>query len=229
MGIAYNPKIVTDGLVLCLDAANQKSYPGSGTTWNDLSGNGNNGTLVNGVGYSADNKGIMVFDGANDTVDCGPTPQINSSLTQLTVSIWVYPTISATKCIMENGTNHSTNTFYMFQENSNYFTFEVYGTNYDIVYANYIYQLNTWYNLVGVWTADNRVDLYTNGTLTSGTRGGVVQSSVRNGNTNMFVGSRAGISYFNSGNISQPMLYNIALSAKQINQNFNATRGRYGI
>jgi hypothetical protein len=57
MGIAYNPRTITDGLVLCLDAANPKSYPGSGTTWTDLSGNGNNGTLVNGVGYSGDNLG----------------------------------------------------------------------------------------------------------------------------------------------------------------------------
>jgi hypothetical protein len=40
MGIAYNPRTITDGLVLCLDAANSKSYPGSGTTWTDLSGNG---------------------------------------------------------------------------------------------------------------------------------------------------------------------------------------------
>lgn len=45
MGIAYNPKIVTNGLVLCLDAVNDKSYPGSGTTWRDLSGNGNNGSM----------------------------------------------------------------------------------------------------------------------------------------------------------------------------------------
>ena len=53
MGVDYNPKIVTNGLVLCLDAANVKSYPGSGTTWIDLSGNGNNGTLTN-TTYSQD-------------------------------------------------------------------------------------------------------------------------------------------------------------------------------
>jgi hypothetical protein len=54
MAISYNPRIVTDGLVLALDAGNPKSYPGSGTTWTDLSGNGNNGTLVNGVGYNSE-------------------------------------------------------------------------------------------------------------------------------------------------------------------------------
>jgi hypothetical protein len=58
--------IVRDGLVLNLDAGNPASYPGTGTTWTDLSGNGNNGTLVNGVGYSSDNGGSLVFDGVND-------------------------------------------------------------------------------------------------------------------------------------------------------------------
>lgn len=66
MALAHNPKIVTDGLVLCLDAANPKSYPGSGTVWSDLSGNGNNGTLVNGVGYNSNNGGYLTFDGSND-------------------------------------------------------------------------------------------------------------------------------------------------------------------
>ena len=58
--------IIDDGLVLYLDAANTKSYPGSGTTWTDLSGNGNNGTLENGVGYNSGNGGSLVFDGVDD-------------------------------------------------------------------------------------------------------------------------------------------------------------------
>ena len=62
MALAHSPKIVTDGLVLCLDAANPKSYPGSGTTWTDLSGNGNNGTLVNGASYNSVNNGVFVLD-----------------------------------------------------------------------------------------------------------------------------------------------------------------------
>ena len=69
----YGPKIVTDGLVLCLDAADQNSYPGSGNTWYDLSGNGNNGTLVNGVGYNSGNLGSLVFGGVDDYVNCENT------------------------------------------------------------------------------------------------------------------------------------------------------------
>jgi hypothetical protein len=63
MATFTGPNVVSQGLVLALDAGNSKSYPGSGTTWSDLSGNGNNGTLVNGVGYNSSNLGSLVFDG----------------------------------------------------------------------------------------------------------------------------------------------------------------------
>ena len=62
------PNVVTDGLVLYLDAGNVKSYPGTGTVWSDLSGDGNNGDLINGITYSSGN---LLFDGSIDYVDCG--------------------------------------------------------------------------------------------------------------------------------------------------------------
>jgi len=62
------PNIVTSGLVLQLDAANTKSYPGSGTTWTDLSGNGNNGTLTNSPTFSSANGGIFTFNGTNQFI-----------------------------------------------------------------------------------------------------------------------------------------------------------------
>ena len=86
MSLYHSPQISLNGLVLCLDAANPKSYPGSGTTWTDLSGNGNNGTLVNGVGYSSDNLGSLVFDGANDYVNAG---NLGSFYSQGTISYWM--------------------------------------------------------------------------------------------------------------------------------------------
>ena len=67
MGLAHSPRIVTDGLVLCLDAASKRSYPGTGTTWTDLKG-GNNGTLTNGPTFSSDNGGSIVLDGSNDAI-----------------------------------------------------------------------------------------------------------------------------------------------------------------
>ena len=71
----YGPRIVTDGLVLCLDAADKKSYPGSGTTWYDRSGNGNNGILTNGPTFDSGNGGSIVFDGADDYATI-PSPQL---------------------------------------------------------------------------------------------------------------------------------------------------------
>ena len=68
MAYRNGPKIVTDGLVLCLDAAIGKSYPGSGTSWTDLSGNGNNGTLQNTPTFNSANGGSLIFDAANDVV-----------------------------------------------------------------------------------------------------------------------------------------------------------------
>ena len=69
MSYANGPKIVTDGLVLCLDAANRKSYPLSGNTIYDLSGNGNNGTFVNGPVFNSSNGGSVVLDGTNDYIE----------------------------------------------------------------------------------------------------------------------------------------------------------------
>jgi hypothetical protein len=89
MGIAYNPRIVTDGLVLALDAGNVKSYPGSGTTWTDLSGGGNNGTLVNGVGYTASNGGALSLDGTNDFITTYTDSSVFVDDNSLTVSIFV--------------------------------------------------------------------------------------------------------------------------------------------
>lgn len=68
MGAYAGPNIPTNGLILYLDAANPKSYPGSGTTWYDISGNGNNATLVNGASYNSQNNGVMQFDGVNDEI-----------------------------------------------------------------------------------------------------------------------------------------------------------------
>ena len=84
MGLAHSPSIVTNGLVLALDAANRKSYPGTGTTWTDISGNGNSGTLVNGPTYSSANGGSIVFDGTNDYV-------VTSTITNYkSLNMWVY-------------------------------------------------------------------------------------------------------------------------------------------
>jgi hypothetical protein len=64
-------RIITDGLKIYLDAANPLSYSGSGTLWEDLSGNKNNGSLTNGPTFTNDYKGGIILDGTNDLIDCG--------------------------------------------------------------------------------------------------------------------------------------------------------------
>lgn len=81
-------QIVRSGLVLHLDAARPASYPGSGTTWTDLSGQGNNGTLTNGPTYSSANGGSIVFDGSDDYVTLGTPPQLNQVQVPLTMCAW---------------------------------------------------------------------------------------------------------------------------------------------
>ena len=232
MSLGHGSSIVRDGLVLHLDAANIKSYPGSGTVWKDLSGNGNDGTLVNGVGYSADNKGVMTFDGVNDTIDCGSLPEIGSSLTGLTASVWLKTQTNSARCILENGTSFTSNTFYMFQENAFDITFLVYGQGgFDIVQISepVPYNTNIWFNVVGVWQSGQRCKIYYNGLDKTSFRGGSIRNRVINGNTNMFIGARAGTQFPFLGDISNVQIYNRSLTPTEISQNFEATRGRYGI
>jgi hypothetical protein len=89
MAYFHSPTIVTNGLVLCLDSANTESYPGSGTTWTDLSGNGNNGTLVNGPVFDGENLGSISFDGVNDSVQITKVPSIDFTPTSsFTMMVW---------------------------------------------------------------------------------------------------------------------------------------------
>jgi len=82
------PKIITSGCVLSLDAADKNSYPGSGTAWRDLSGNGKNLTLTNGPTFSAGNQGSIVFDGTNDYAVLNPVSAFNIYC----ISMWFKPT-----------------------------------------------------------------------------------------------------------------------------------------
>jgi hypothetical protein len=88
MAFIHSPKIVTSGLVLCLDAANKLSYPGTGTSWYDLSGNANTGTLTNGPTFSVANMGSIVFDGVDDYVNIPNNSSFNVT-DNISVEMWV--------------------------------------------------------------------------------------------------------------------------------------------
>ena len=91
---AYSPKIITNGLVLYLDAGNSLSYPGSGTIWTDLSRSQVSGSLLNGPTYNSANNGSIVFDGSNDYVDCGNNSSLNAP-DEITLSAWINGTYNA--------------------------------------------------------------------------------------------------------------------------------------
>ena len=87
MGIFRGPNIVRSGLVLALDAADKNSYPGTGTTWKDLSGNSYNGTLTNGPTFNSNNRGSIVFDGVDDQIDLGNLDIVGGA-TAATWEVW---------------------------------------------------------------------------------------------------------------------------------------------
>jgi len=220
MGIGYNSKIVTDGLVLALDAANLKSYPGSGTTWYDLSGNGNNGTLVNGVVYDSANSGNMVFGGVNDFVDCGKTAsQLGIYDSDYTLSAFFrIPNLSGDKMVFGTSTTAVRQGMHHGVRN-NLFYFAHYSADMNAGTA----VANTWYYGTWVWSSTApTARMYINGNL--------IQQSASLasflGTTNILIGSSW--TRF-SGNIANAMIYNRALPSAEIKQNFNALRGRYGI
>jgi hypothetical protein len=210
--IGYNPTMVTDGLVLCLDAANGRSYPGSGTAWDDLSGNGNNGTLVNGVGYSGDNLGSLVFDGVNDYVN-------NGTITtggKITVNAWIKINTGG---IVQHIVDSSSNSWHLaiLGNNRPYFWN---GSTYH--QSAQILSTSTWYMITGVQSST--LDIYVNGVLSQSLS---INANITTNNVN--IGRyQSGTRPYN-GNIAQVSIYNRALTAQEIQQNFNATRGRFGI
>jgi hypothetical protein len=220
MSVSYSPKIVTDGLVLCLDAANPKSYPGSGTTWFDLSGNGNNGTLINNINYYSENGGALIFDGTDDYVSIGNV----GSPQQFTCSFWVNPT----ELNKDANNNYrrilvsSVSANFILIEQSGLISFRVPGHSLQTNYTAGLLALNNWSFVTCVFNQDYRI-IYRNGIFAGQNQIGA--GTVSFGNIQITDLS----SQIFKGLISNFNIYNRALSAEEVKQNFNAIRGRYGI
>jgi hypothetical protein len=225
MGIAYNPRIVTNGLVLALDAGNIKSYPGSGTTWTDLSGNGNNGTLINGVGYSGDNLGSLVFDGVNDYVGLGTSTSLVPPY--VTASLFVYLNSYSTRPHLIGRGDGGAGHFYFVVETSGVFRFYTdVGSGWSFIQpSNFTFPTGVWYNIVCTFDGSN-ANIYGNGSLLgTGFRVGQLRQYTAQ---ETVLGRILTQSYLN-GNIAQVSIYNRALTEQEIQQNYNATRSRFSI
>lgn len=222
MGIGYNPKIVTDGLVLCLDAANRKSYPGSGNTWIDISGLGNNGTLTNGPTFT---NNSIVFDGVNDYAPCGNSSSL-SFTNSFSLSIWCSSNnLSGYRSPIMKTTSSSWNDGYgIFQyQNAMYFYVNLWNGAQTVSVSRGVFGITNW---IGTYDG-TKLRLYENGSLAS--EGSSFTSNVNNSNNNLEIGRGGGSTYNWSGSISNFTVYNRALSAGEVQQNFQALRGRYGI
>jgi len=232
MALSHSPSIITNGLVLCLDAANPKSYPGSGTTWTDLSGNGNNGTLRNSPTYSADNLGKIVFDAVDDDVDCGNNSSINFGTGDFTVSVWFRRFSNATgnlrllsKAAAGDSANAANAGFCFFGGNTS-LSFAINPTATRTFATAATFSINEWVNVVGLLERGVSVRTYKNAVQVSTA---TAPAGSVSGTTSLFLGSNGGENLFWAGEISNVSLYNRALTAQEIQQNFNALRSRFSI
>jgi hypothetical protein len=232
MTCAAGPDISENGLVLALDAGNSKSYPGSGTTWTDLSGRGNNGTLVNGVGYNSSNLGSLSFDGVDDNVSM----LYNASLkpaTAITMEAFCY--------IQNNSTTWASLIQYPFNSASHadpFFEWAIYlnmssrvlHTRIDGEAASSpsnVWNFNEWV-CVAITFENQSVKYYVNGSNV-GSSSVTKTSIVYNANNPVYIGKNASGTEPFEGQLGNIKVYNRALTAQEIQQNYIATKSRFGL
>jgi hypothetical protein len=221
VGVFAGPDVSESGLVLALDAGNTKSYPGSGTTWTDLSGNGNNGTLTNGPTYSSSNGGSIVFAGDNDCIVVNSNANILSKIAYTKIA-WFYPTSFGTGNNIISGGNSGQHAFWLAGGNKLQA-----GHNgiWNTVVSNTTLSLNTWYCGAVTYSNTSGWILYLNGVqeVTN------VDTTTFNGNQEILVGAYGTGSNVFTGRIPYVSVYNRVLTASEIRQNYNATKSRYGL
>ncbi len=224
--------LITSNLIVHLDASNTSSYPGSGTTWTDLTGTGNNGTLTNGPTYSALAGGCIDFDGSNDYVsiasNSGLQPQ---TATPITMQIWIYFDSMTGGAIVNKLTGSFGFDGYILRNtNEGYVGYTVNGTGVNQIGSSsptVVFSTGTWYLVTFITQRSataNTTKIYVNTTLYVQNAWGNDGYSESNplqlgGGYGGYVNCKIGAFYF----------YNRGLSATEIQQNFDATRTRYGV
>lgn len=221
---------MTNGLVLHLDAGNPASYPGTGTIWTDLSGNNNNAELVNSPIYNPLNLGFFQFNGIN-TFARIPN-NINLDTQTPTVEVWIKTnSINQGGFWFEKGIVNSQ--YSLFQEGGviqwrQYFSSGQGLTNLSTTTATYI-NTTSWYQVVGTYTSGTRI-LYINGVqVNSDNQTGTINTNNGGMSIGVYGGYTGSRGYYYNGNLSICRVYNRNLSQQEIQQNFNATKSRFGL
>lgn len=232
MAFAHSPQIVTNGLVLALDAGNTKSYASGSTTWLDKSGNGNNGTLTNGPTFSSANGGSIVFDGVDDYVNIGVNKSCNRFTGDFAVSAWVNRSNTGGtwgNIIGDYYTNSTGNALewqLMINSTAQLFLYNV--TNGYVINAIASgFNANTWINVV-LTRIGSTINLYANTNLVTSVTNTTTFGSAT-GNLNIGIDGNNAAEPF-TGKIANILIYkNKGLTTSEVQQNFNALRGRFGI
>jgi hypothetical protein len=216
MGVKVGPRIIQNGLILDVDAAVPRSYSGTGLTANGLIG-GIGGTLVNGVGFGTTNNGFFTFDGSNDYINFGNSSTLQQ--TSGTISAWAKtsaPGGSYRGIIAKQG---AYGLFYVTGQLWIYDWGADFGRSTGIDIAD-----NTWKNVVLTYQSgvSNGTRIYINGVSVLTTT-----ITVLNQTGNLFGGAEANAGQYAACQISLFNMYNRALSATEVLQNYNATKGRY--
>jgi hypothetical protein len=232
MATKYSPKIITNGLVLSLDAANNKSYPRSGTTWTDLSGNNNTGTLTNGPTFSSANGGSIVFDGTNDYISLGTSTLYLPSVSHA-LEIWVKsPSLGSG---MNAGGLISITYGIIMQINGGNLYYSVYNSDtsaYIISAATTGLNLhdNIWHHIVCT-KGTSTFEMYVDGVVKqTGSFSGVWSGTNIWSEMSATVGSNPNdVYYYLKGSVGLAKIYKRYLNASEVLQNYNATKGRFGL
>jgi len=215
-------KIVTGGLALHLDAAQLRSYPGSGTTWSDLSGNGRNMTLYNSPAFSTLNGGCIDFDGSNDYAQTTNNGLGTGASRPHTLDMWVnFDVLTSTRWWLAVIGQYDAGAHHWIGQSPTTTQFGVWlGTQ---LQPNLI-STGSWLNIVSTFNGSNLTN-YVNMTQL----GPVSATEFNFTNQNFTIGLRLGAENYFNGKISMVKLYNRALTAAEVLQNFNALKSRFGL
>lgn len=223
MAISRGPRIVRDGLVFALDAADKNSYSGSGTSWFDLSGNKINGVLTNGPTFDSTNGGSIVFDGIDDYI------QVTGSITtsEATFIVW----------LKRNGNQNqydgilysrSTNVTGMNLQSSNQLAYTWNGALNTYSWASGLTLPDlSWCMCVISVSASSATGYLCQSTGITSAINSVSHTSTVMDNINVGRDSVGGRLF--KGNIANCLIYNRALNATEVAQNFNALRSRFNL